>query len=220
MNIAHELLPSDVQDLDEAETLLLKARAGSRFLLTLTEDEITSLTQHLSIVKFDTDEMVLKQGQVATWVGLVLKGSLIANMDAEEPRIMSLGSIVGEMPFFTGGQRTADVQGKEPGYIAIVLMKNLLKLFSEFPCVGCKFVRALGSSTIYKLYAGGCADVQSPPALDWQWDTPDVDASFGKCGHLKDPRVPSSTEKHANNRTCTTFPQLLNYQPSSSRQPD
>ena len=64
---------------------------------------------------------------------------------------MGAGKIVGEVAFFTGGPRHADVLGSESGFLALILVPNLLALLRDAPTTGVKLIRALGACSIYHL---------------------------------------------------------------------
>ena len=116
-----EMLTSDAQ-LEEAENLLIAAQAKSDQLKRFSAADIPNLAERLSILEYDEEEIVMKQGELASWVGIVLSGDLVAT--APDGRVlahMGTGTIVGEFSFFAGGRRATDVKGAEKGFIAMVL---------------------------------------------------------------------------------------------------
>jgi len=147
---ATQALSSDTHEL-EAERLLREARDHSIFLRGFDAGDITSLANAISVVRFDRDEQVLAKDEEATFVGIVLSGVLAATVDGAVVGTMGAGKIVGELAFFAGGVRMADVRGAEPGFLAFVMTASLCKLFSDSPTTGVKLVRALGASSLYQL---------------------------------------------------------------------
>ena len=138
-------LSSETQDQLEAESLLRDARERSPFLKALDSGDLASLAQAVSIVGFDAGEQVMMKGQTATWVGIVLSGELAATVGDSVVGRMSAGKIVGELAFFAGGQRHADVKGSTAGFIAFIMTQHLLQLFRDSPGTGAKLVRAFGA---------------------------------------------------------------------------
>ena len=64
---------------------------------------------------------------------------------------MGAGSMIGEIAFFAGGARKADVRGFQSGFIALITTQHLRALFTEAPSTGAKVVHALGVSSLYQL---------------------------------------------------------------------
>ena len=64
---------------------------------------------------------MMQKGELATWVGIVLSGKLGAVIDGRTVGHMGVGSVVGEVAFFVGGLRQADVQGAEKGFIGVMM---------------------------------------------------------------------------------------------------
>merc|ERR1740130_1580640 len=64
---------------------------------------------------------------------------------------MTTGAIVGEVAFFAGGNRAADVTAGTSGYIAFIAPQHLLDLLKASPAAGCKLLRAFGASSLHQL---------------------------------------------------------------------
>ena len=145
------MLKSDVEDEEEAELLLSKAAASSRFLTSLTHEDIGFMARHFSIFSFDQGEVIIQRGETATWMGVVLAGSLIARVQGKQVGQMGIGTIVGEIAFFAGGTRMADVHASEKGFIASVMISEFGKFFVDAPSTAYKLVRLLGSSSVFQI---------------------------------------------------------------------
>ena len=144
-------LVSETADILEAESLLREAREASPFLQDMNAGDIKSLATSISIVGFDAGEKVMAKGQTATWVGIVCTGELAAMVNGQVVGRIGSGKIVGELAFFTGGKRHADVEGHSPGFIAFIMTQHLLKLFKDAPSTGSRLLRALGKSSLFQL---------------------------------------------------------------------
>jgi CRP-like cAMP-binding protein len=141
---------SETDDL-EAEDLLRNACFQSPFLAQMNAGDIQSLASTISIVDFQEGEQVMAKGQTATWVGIVLSGELAALVNGAVVGKMGVGKIVGDLSFFTGGIRHADVEGHETGFIAFIMTQNLLNLIKSAPSTGTKLLRAFGKSSLYQI---------------------------------------------------------------------
>lgn len=170
------MLRSDVEDEEEVERLFAQAAASSRFLASLTSEDLAFMAQNLSVSEFDVDDVIMQQGEMATWVGIVLSGSLVAYVNGEQVGQMRTGCVVGEIAFFAGGTRLADVRAAEKGYLASVMVSNLGSFFAEAPRTAYKLVRILGSSSIFQITHN--AALHAPLAFDLapQEAASDVDA--------------------------------------------
>jgi hypothetical protein len=144
------MLRTEVDD-DAAEDLLAQAVGSSRFLAPLNAEDIGFMARNLSIVAFQPDDVIMQHGEMATWVGIVLQGALIAYVDGEQVGQMLPGTIVGQVAFFAGGQRHADVHGAVNGYIATLMVSELGSFFEDAPATAYKLLRLLGSSSIHQI---------------------------------------------------------------------
>ena len=109
-------LINDTTDEDEAEVLLTHARAKSTFLQQLEPHDIQSIIKHLTVLEFDEGETIMVKGEAATWVGILLSGELSALVDGKVVGTMDTGKIVGEVAFFSAGNRMADVRAERKGF--------------------------------------------------------------------------------------------------------
>jgi CRP-like cAMP-binding protein len=79
----------------------------------LTEDEVAELSDHLRYAPFTAGETMTKQGAVAHWLYIIIKGDaeVRANVDGVSKTVAHLEApaFFGEMGMMTGESRTADV---------------------------------------------------------------------------------------------------------------
>ena len=123
----------------------------SQALGSFSVEDMSNLSQHLHFFDFDEGELVMQNGEVATWVGIVLSGELAATAGGQVVGRMTAGKVVGELAFFAGGTRHADVLGARDGLIAFIMMPNLEELFESCPQTATKLVRAFGASSVAQL---------------------------------------------------------------------
>ena len=74
-------------------------------------------------------------------MGIVLAGTLVATLGDKRIGQMGVGTIVGEVAFFAGGTRMADVSGAEAGYIASIMVSDLAPFFKQAPRTAYKLLR-------------------------------------------------------------------------------
>ena len=168
-----EPLISETEDQDQAESLLLSAQSQSRFLFAFNHADIAALAQHLSILSFDAGELIMQRGQLATWVGILLSGELSAIIGNSVVGTTRPGALVGEVSFFKGGRRMADVQGSLRGHLALIMMPNLISLLESCPSAGVKLLRAFGTSSLYQLTRNPTAH----PPISWNMGAADREAA-------------------------------------------
>ena len=149
----------------EAEELLLRTKTHSVFFESFNDADVTHMASYLSVLSFTANQPILKKGEPASWVGIILSGELAAYVDGKVVGTMGAGTIVGELAFFTGGERMADVNGSVDGFIALMMTPHLLELLRAAPSTGCKLIRTLGTSALSQL-----AYSRSEKALDWSGD--------------------------------------------------
>ena len=140
-------LTSDQND-DEGLVLMVEALEHAPALKVFDSEDLARLSEHLSILEFQEGETVMQKGELATWVGIVLSGKLGAVIDGRTVGHRGVGSVVGEVAFFVGGLRQADVQGAEKGFIGVMMTAHLPEMFRDAPRTASKFVRAIGHSSV------------------------------------------------------------------------
>ena len=165
-------------NLADAEELLLKAKARSIFLERFNDADVANMASFLNVLSFAKDEAIIRKGETASWVGIILSGELGAFVDGNLVGKMGTGTIVGEMAFFTGGERMADVNGVADGFIALIMTHNMLDLLEGAPLTGCKLVRALGTSALSQLAFNPRLPTSKP--LEWAADAEGGGPSVGR----------------------------------------
>ena len=95
------LLQTEVEDEVELEALLTHAVHASPFLRALSVDDIACMASHLAVLSFEAEEVIMEKGETASWIGIVLSGSLGEFIDDQQVGQPILpGTMVGEMAFF------------------------------------------------------------------------------------------------------------------------
>jgi predicted acylesterase/phospholipase RssA/CRP-like cAMP-binding protein len=102
--------------------------------------DLEALAAAATIVEVAAGATLVDQGSEAHAMFVVLDGRLAATFvdgaGHEQPLTeMTAGSIVGEIPFLTGGTRTATVRATEPSTVAIVGARAVAELLETSPAV-------------------------------------------------------------------------------------
>ena len=143
--------------------MLSHAREKSTFLRRLEAEDIEAIIEHLNVLEFDEGEQIMVKGEAATWVGILLSGEVAALVNGEVVATMGVGKIVGEVAFFSAGNRMADVRGSRKGFIAFMMINHLEDLLRNNVQAGLKLISALGASAVYQL----SHNQQAHRPLDW-----------------------------------------------------
>jgi hypothetical protein len=116
----------DAVALSAAQLLERQQRASLTAVQTMSpifnglgEEELDAIFPFLTISEFKEGDTLVKAGEEATWVGILLYGVLAAQiMDNGRPKTVgevAKGRALGEMALFRGGKRGADLVGKTDG---------------------------------------------------------------------------------------------------------
>ena len=115
------------------------------------EHDIRYLWKYMDIVPFSKGDEIIKQNETATWVGLIVRGSLNILVNDHAVAEMQAGELVGELGWFEKQKRTADCNGSEAGVIAALTYERIEQLTHDNNLVGQKFCNFLAGNAIEKL---------------------------------------------------------------------
>jgi CRP-like cAMP-binding protein len=109
----------------------------------------------MTVLRFDAGQMLIKQGEAATWVGVVLAGEVAlpaATTTPQQPAasVLRRGAFVGELAVWEGkcAMRSVSCHGLVPGLLATIRVADLEHLTSRHPAIAIKLLRALGMSAL------------------------------------------------------------------------
>jgi predicted acylesterase/phospholipase RssA/CRP-like cAMP-binding protein len=128
------------QDLTDTMDDLAQRLAAVEMFAGLAASELETLAATATIVEVAAGATLVDQGSEAHAMFVVLDGRLTATFvdgtGHEQPLTeMTAGSIVGEIPFVTGGRRTATVRASEPSTVATVGARAIAELLETSPAV-------------------------------------------------------------------------------------
>ena len=88
------------------------------------------------VQRFARKEGVIQGGEPATYFGVVLQGTLAIVLD-RQPVLKVAGDILGEMAYFLGGVRGADIVAASEGFVATMTYRQL-EAFKAHPSQGAR----------------------------------------------------------------------------------
>ena len=106
----------------QAIELLSACQACSKYFTDFDFQQLITLAKELTILHFREREVVLCQGEPATFFGVVLKGALVPVVgDAKMGAARGVGEVIGEMALFSGGTRNVTVEAVSQDHLNDVL---------------------------------------------------------------------------------------------------
>ena len=136
-----EKLESDVTR-EEAEGLITFVQTVSTSFRGYSEEDISLLAGHFSVMRFEPGQVVMQKGEQGTWFGVLLEGSLAVEIPGVTI-VVPAGAIVGEMAMWQrGATRSATLKGHEKGLIATMLVDDLPQLYAASPATCAKLSSA------------------------------------------------------------------------------
>ena len=130
---------------EEAEGLLSNAQSVSTSFRGFSDDDLAVLAEHLSVMRFDAGQTVVQKGEVGSWFGLLLSGTLEITLPGGSISV-NAGEVIGEMAIWQpGAVRSATLTGGTAGLIATMLVSELEQFVNDCPevrfgvaCVACE----------------------------------------------------------------------------------
>ena len=150
LEAANGHLQSEVT-VEEAEEMLTLVQNVSEKFRGFSEEEVSVLAEHLSVMKYDEAQTIVEKGEHGTWFGILLSGILGVELPGGVVIPLHAGAIIGEMVVYNRASvRAATLRGQHPGLIATLLVSELPGLLGSHPAVGAKLMRILGGSALHK----------------------------------------------------------------------
>jgi CRP-like cAMP-binding protein len=152
----------------EGAALLARAQGLSAALMGFTASQLHRLAETAAFVELDQDAHVMMQGEVSSFVVIVLSGSLIIRSDcrvtdenirnSKDGGVVLQGHLVGEFSLFEGGKRTANVLSREPRTALMLLEYDAINKLAESEQEG---HRLLGLSFIDQMLKSSLSRLQN-----------------------------------------------------------
>lgn len=129
--------------LKEALELMREAALAGQFWYGLDTADTKTLLREAVVVRLAEGERLMKRGDPATFVALVLQGSAseLSRDGVPLPTEIGKGSVLGHLSLFCGGVRPATVIVRETTVVALFQYAQLLRLTSKSPEIGFKVGR-------------------------------------------------------------------------------
>ena len=136
---------------------LLAVQKYSLWFIDFSAQELASLQQGanghgLLVSRFRRDDVLLRRGQAATFVAILLEGEVGVRLDRTAgggfPRRLQRGSLLGERGLFDSGISAADVVALTDGYVATMLYSEIELLGDAYPELMRKFNLQLAKAAL------------------------------------------------------------------------
>ncbi len=100
----------------------------------LEDDALSDLTLLLELKKFPVDKIVIKKGEPASNLCILLQGRVaVIGVDGDKIAEMGAGEIFGEMSLLSGEPTNNTVQTIEPSHLAMLSVKNFRQAIVKYP---------------------------------------------------------------------------------------
>ena len=138
--------------LDEIRDMLL----NSTLLNSLPAAEILSAARYFSINYIEEDEVIFNEGDMGTFMCLIIEGSVSVqkqNQEGENVELAKLGKDrpIGEMAVLDGERRSASCIAASACTVLILSKDGLEKMMLETPRIAAKVIRAIAISLSRRL---------------------------------------------------------------------
>jgi CRP/FNR family cyclic AMP-dependent transcriptional regulator len=116
---------------------------------SLTPEECDELSSYLELQEYSKGSVLMTQGDVGDFMGLVLDGKLAIKKETTFPgkfvliAILERGALVGEIAMAEETIRTASVVAMEDSSLLVLAHENATKLFRDKPLIGVKMLRRI-----------------------------------------------------------------------------
>lgn len=139
----------------EKEALFGTLVAASPLYFEFSEDDVHALAQFMTVVRFEQELSVVRRGELGSWFGILLTGTLRVEVLSGEAKRLRRGSTIGEMVPWQPRRvsRTATIKGHESGILATMLVSELRKFCEQHPSTAMKFMRLQITSALEKQHA-------------------------------------------------------------------
>jgi len=115
----------------------------------LTTEEAASFCQYLSYRIWETDDVLMNDGEPGDFMGFVLSGKLAVKKETNFPgrftlvAILERGAMVGEISAVDRGLRTATVVAMQRTEMLLLSCDHLEKMLAEHPALGIKLLKRI-----------------------------------------------------------------------------
>lgn len=133
--------------MSDLHNVLLKSQVFEKF----SDEEIHLLTRYMSVERIVSGQVVMKKGESATYLGIILSGKVTVFDEGVEIITRSEGDLLGEMALIRSSPRNANVIAGSDGEIAVMPFDAIKRLKQEHPKIALKLMSMLAELTMNKL---------------------------------------------------------------------
>lgn len=138
-------------DVDASNAVTLLTEAFQSFENDLELLDLQMLAEVMSVIKLNSGEQLIKKGENASFFCLLLEGSVQALITDTFKVTMGKGAMFGEMAYFQGGVRSADIVTTSDVTLSVMSFKEMDALLPTAPALQNKLVKILARAGFSKL---------------------------------------------------------------------
>lgn len=125
-----------------------EALRGSPLFRSLTPEELDAVLARAVIQRFARGAVILRQGDPAASMMVVVQGRVRLSVAGAEGHEMSLGvlgpgEVVGEMALLDGGERSSTVTGVDEGVLLVIPRSDFMPLLQASPSLCIRLMQVL-----------------------------------------------------------------------------
>jgi len=137
---------------DEGYEMLSTFMKTNEFFDHYTHDDIVDLLAVMDILQYNAKAPITKMGEVSSWVGILLKGTVDVYVKGTKVGCIPTGAMIGDTGTIEGGKRSADCEGSEGGgVIALLRFDKMDMLHVKQPALAYQLAMSFGGVVVRKL---------------------------------------------------------------------
>lgn len=122
---------------------------------SLNDNDMEKLLPFIEIIEFDTDEVIISEGDLSPSFFGVLEGTVVVKVKQDENDVylcsIGAGDIFGEAAMFLKMKRTATITSADQTVVFKMVRHEMLKFFEQYPKVGNNILMIMVYSLLKKL---------------------------------------------------------------------
>ena len=130
--------------IDKSKAIWETLRQESKFFKHFSPEEIQELGNTLKTLTMFRNETISKSGEKLAWIGIILLGQVGLYQNTIKISALGIGDMVGYLSILPDMNfHGFDIIVLQPGYISLILIKDLQELYKTHPILSYKFYYTL-----------------------------------------------------------------------------
>jgi hypothetical protein len=137
---------------DEGLSMIRGFCESNEFFADYNHHDLVDLLCVMDVLQFNAKAPITKLGEISTWVGILLKGTVDVYVKGTKVGKIPTGAMIGDTGTIEGGKRSADCEGSEGGgVIALLRFDKMDMLHTTQACLAYKLAMSFGGVVVRKL---------------------------------------------------------------------